>query len=768
MSNLKNILSSFTTKDELNPKIWKKDKGETYSMRPNVRTHLLEIANDFIESLNVDIVVSDIIMTGSLANYNWSSYSDVDIHIIADFDQFPKNTRPLYEELFHLKKTIHSLKRKITIFGYDVEMYVEDESITKDVKSSGRFSLLMDEWVVSPPKESVKININGIKEKAKQWMKIIDGVEENIKDEDIETAKKLIKKYTDKVRKFRECGLEKGGEYSDENLVFKILRRNGYLDKLRSMKDKLIDKTLTLKEDEFKDPKLSDTEKSKNILPKIDEFYNILKGIDKNIYEQQYGSMTFQKEVEAIQIALDILGYPLPRFGVDGKFGPETAKAVNKFKTDNGISLDDIKKESIDIKSLIKQTLLNKKTLKESYDSPTESGDFVVSHPFDEVRGSKKHKGVDIVAPQGSDLKSIESGVVKVAEFGKGNCGGMIDICLTTGKLIRFCHANDIFVKPGQTVSKGEVVGLVGGSKSDPISKRGNSSGTHIHMSMFDSCSGGSHVDPSKFIGTGVSDATIKSSEYKGKSFISPEMVEEIIDRLMDIDLSSEELEKYTKTKLDFGDVVVNGNVDFSRGGFNRQQVSNINLIINELNERGITNPFTQVGILSVIAKESNFKSFKEFGYSSTSNSRIRSIFGNRANRYSDSELTKLKQNDENFFDAMYGMNSGMRLGNTMPGDGWKYVGRGLNGLTGRANYRKYGDLIGMDLESNPELLEQPEIAAKAAVAYFTKNKSANSLPNFNNKEDAINYFADLNAGRPSSFSRVAANKSSQSFDVVT
>jgi peptidoglycan hydrolase-like protein with peptidoglycan-binding domain len=79
-------------------------------------------------------------------------------------------------------------------------------------------------------------------------MSIIDGVEETIQDEDIETAKKLIKKYTTKIRKFRECGLEKGGEHSDENLVFKILRRNGYLEKIKEMKDKLIDKKLSLKE----------------------------------------------------------------------------------------------------------------------------------------------------------------------------------------------------------------------------------------------------------------------------------------------------------------------------------------------------------------------------------------------------------------------------------------------------------------------------------------------------------------------------------------
>jgi hypothetical protein len=79
-------------------------------------------------------------------------------------------------------------------------------------------------------------------------MRIIDGVLDNIQDEDIETAKALIEKYKEKLRRFRTCGLEKGGDYSSENLVFKILRRNGYLDKLRNAKEKLVQKKLSIDE----------------------------------------------------------------------------------------------------------------------------------------------------------------------------------------------------------------------------------------------------------------------------------------------------------------------------------------------------------------------------------------------------------------------------------------------------------------------------------------------------------------------------------------
>ena len=76
----------------------------------------------------------------------------------------------------------------------------------------------------------------------------IDTVLENAKDEPLETAIKLIDKYKDKIKKYRTAGLEKGGEMSDENLVFKVLRRNGYIQKLFDFKNDFIDKTLSMKE----------------------------------------------------------------------------------------------------------------------------------------------------------------------------------------------------------------------------------------------------------------------------------------------------------------------------------------------------------------------------------------------------------------------------------------------------------------------------------------------------------------------------------------
>ena len=240
------IIKSFETKDELNPKIWEKE-GKSYLMRPEVREKLLETANIFIDFLGVDVVVTDIIMIGSLVNYNWSKYSDIDLHIVVNFNQFPTNSQDLYLEFFDLKKVIFNKNHNIKMFGYDVECFVQKEDET--TFSSGIYSILYDMWM-NEPKKSGKENIDKelIKEKATQWMRIIDGVVDNIEDEDPEEIKGIVKKYKEKLKNFRNCGLEKGGEMSLENLVFKLLRRNGYIEKLYDLPTEIIDKKLSTKQ----------------------------------------------------------------------------------------------------------------------------------------------------------------------------------------------------------------------------------------------------------------------------------------------------------------------------------------------------------------------------------------------------------------------------------------------------------------------------------------------------------------------------------------
>ena len=125
MENLKNVIDSFKLQKQLYPKIWS-ESGD--KMNPKVRNNLLEIANEFISSFGIDVIISDIIVVGSIANYNWSKYSDVDLHILVDYNQFQNNIKELYVDFFDLKKVIFNQKRDIKFFGFDVELFVEDEN----------------------------------------------------------------------------------------------------------------------------------------------------------------------------------------------------------------------------------------------------------------------------------------------------------------------------------------------------------------------------------------------------------------------------------------------------------------------------------------------------------------------------------------------------------------------------------------------------------------------------------------------------------------
>ena len=243
-----NIISSFNVKDELNPTIWDNPDNPTDAvMKEEIRLQLIEIANKFIEFLEYDIFIQDITMTGSLSNHNWSEFSDIDLHIMYDFNE-SGNEKELYKDLFKLKKTLFNSTHDITVKGYEVELYVQD--INEPHISTGVYSVLFNEWLVEPTKEDVNINQKIIKDKVEQWEDIIDLVIDDVEEsnDDLETSLEKIQKVKDKLKKYRGCGLEKEGEYSYENLVFKYLRRNGYIQKLFDFQNNIIDNRLSLSE----------------------------------------------------------------------------------------------------------------------------------------------------------------------------------------------------------------------------------------------------------------------------------------------------------------------------------------------------------------------------------------------------------------------------------------------------------------------------------------------------------------------------------------
>ena len=216
-------------------------------------------------------------------------------------------------------------------------------------------------------------------------------------------------------------------------------------------------------------------------------------------------------------------------------------------------------------------------------------------------------------------------------------------------------------------------------------------------------------------------------------------------------------------------EVHLNGNVDIV-GSIGGEALSNVNLMITNMNNYGITNPYTQIGILAVLGKECGYIPKSEGCYNNTGNGPIRELFGKYLTNYDEKELNDLKADCEKFFDAVYGKESNRSwdTGNDNVGDGYKYRGRGFNQITFKSTYQKYGNIIGQDLVGDPDKLNDINIASQAAIAFLTKGKSASSLPEFTNIDDAVRYFVNVNAGGAgSSENHGSAEEKAKLFEVI-
>lgn len=236
-------LSSFHIHEELDQDFWNQPGDK---LDPEIREKLLIIANDFYNSLEVgDASYDDITFTGSLAAFNYSRFSDVDLHILLDFNNIDENT-DLVREYFNAMKSIWNRLHDIYVKGYEVEIYLQD--INDPHEAQGLYSIVNDEWVKKPVMKTHDFDKDNVKKKAASLMDQVDRISGLIDDGKYEEAEKYADKLKDKIRKMRKAGLETVGAYSVENLAFKVLRRNDYLGKLSDAKRNAYDKMMSLTE----------------------------------------------------------------------------------------------------------------------------------------------------------------------------------------------------------------------------------------------------------------------------------------------------------------------------------------------------------------------------------------------------------------------------------------------------------------------------------------------------------------------------------------
>ena len=216
-----------TVNRRLNPKIW--EDGE---LKPEIKTALIKIAEKFKDFIGVDLDVIDYTITGSNANYTWTQFSDLDLHIIVKGMPDDKE-----RELYNAKKALWSEEHNITIKGLPVECYVQGED--EEHHSTGVYSILADQWLEKPKKVKPSLDDAAIKIKKDS---IVHDIEIALSSNDPTSLRKV----KEKITKMRKAGLERAGEWSTENVVFKILRNIGLIDKLTEKIRELEDQELSL------------------------------------------------------------------------------------------------------------------------------------------------------------------------------------------------------------------------------------------------------------------------------------------------------------------------------------------------------------------------------------------------------------------------------------------------------------------------------------------------------------------------------------------
>lgn len=232
------LSDAVTFHDHLNPALW-----AGHRLKPAIKEQLLIIAKDFLEELGVDdLDVVDITISGSNAAYSYTKHSDLDLHILVDTSKL--NNDEIYKELFNAKKTLYNDSHHITINNVPVELYVQDAS--EPVVSLGEYSILHDDWLRLPTKRRANFDQTATKEKYAKLQKLIEVA---LLSKDIHKVQAVLKT----IKRYRQAGLDRGGEFGPENLAFKALRSQGYITKLYALRDKLHSEVLTI-ENMYQDP----------------------------------------------------------------------------------------------------------------------------------------------------------------------------------------------------------------------------------------------------------------------------------------------------------------------------------------------------------------------------------------------------------------------------------------------------------------------------------------------------------------------------------
>lgn len=218
--------------NELNPVLFDGNR-----LHATVRYKLLLIAQNFAHFIDIPkLNLKDITISGSNAAYTYTEHSDLDLHLIVDI---PSAAEFHLKPLFDAKKNQYNYNHDIKIKGIDVELYVQS-SKEKHI-SAGIYSVLDDQWIKEPALVRANINDDDVEQKVENYL---NKIKLALKTKDYNKANSV----KSEISKLRKAGLETTGEFGVENIAFKVLRTQGWIDKLRQHIYDLEDQNLSLKE----------------------------------------------------------------------------------------------------------------------------------------------------------------------------------------------------------------------------------------------------------------------------------------------------------------------------------------------------------------------------------------------------------------------------------------------------------------------------------------------------------------------------------------
>ena len=223
---------------KLNPKVWQSN----HKIRPDLRMKLIQFGKTWMTFAGIPRdAVTDIILTGGNANYNYTPASDLDVHLMVDMKKLGKAFGPRIDQFMQAKKQLWTLTHDVKILGYPLEPYAQDNT-AKFPKGQGVYSLMHDGWIQEPAwQANMNFKTNpALKQKVQYYMDLIDDV---IKHKMGHSAVEALK---NRIWTMRAAAIADMGEFAPENLVFKELRNQGYLDKLNNYDKQRQDKKLSL------------------------------------------------------------------------------------------------------------------------------------------------------------------------------------------------------------------------------------------------------------------------------------------------------------------------------------------------------------------------------------------------------------------------------------------------------------------------------------------------------------------------------------------